>query len=187
MEAVFVVIAGTFLLCWLVDKGFNKLFRNMPQHKSGKAVRLGKGFSLGGLLLTVLGLVAVIVGAGSNVLLLIGGCLLTVLGLALAVYYLSFGIFYDEDGFVLASFGKKSTLYRYSQITGQQLYNVYGKIAVELYLDDGRAVQLQAGMRDVYPFLDKAFARWLEQRGLEEENCPFHDPQNSCWFPPVEG
>ena len=40
---VILVVAGTFGLCFLLDKGYTKLFRSKAQHMSGKAVRLTKG------------------------------------------------------------------------------------------------------------------------------------------------
>ena len=102
------------------------------------------------------------------------------------VYYMTFGVFYDDNGFLLTTFGKRSHSYRYADIQAQQLYNSYGNIIVELHMADGRTVQLQAGMTGMYPFLDKAFAAWCAQKGLQAEDCEFYDPQNSCWFPPVE-
>ena len=39
---VVLTIVATLLLCWLVDNGFEKIFRNKPQHVSGKSVRLNK-------------------------------------------------------------------------------------------------------------------------------------------------
>ena len=182
------VIAGTLALCWLVDKGFNMIFRSKPQHVSGKAVRLNKYYAVGGLLLTVLGIAALINGFGDSKLLLFGGGVLIVVGLGLLVYYMTFGLFYDNDSFVLTTFGKKSTIYRYTDIQNQQLYrNQGGSILIELYLRDGRSVQLQSTMKDVYPFLDTAFAGWCHQRGITKEECSFYDPDNSCWFPPLEG
>ena len=53
-------------------------------------------------------------------------------------------------------------------------------------MTDGRTVQLQSAMDGVYPFMDKAFTMWLRQTGRRQEDCSFYDPQNSCWFPPVE-
>ena len=41
MELI-LVACGTFFLCWILDKGFTKMFRNKPQHQSGMAVRLNK-------------------------------------------------------------------------------------------------------------------------------------------------
>ena len=57
---------------------------------------------------------------------------------------------------------------------------------IELYLSDGRAVQVQGTMEGAYAFMDHAFSAWLKQTGRTREDCPFYDPQNSCWFPPVE-
>jgi len=181
------VIAGTFLLCWLIDKGFTKLFRGKPQHTSGKAVRLNKFYGLAGIALCIIGAAATMTGITQGLPLLVGGILVLLLGIFLAVYYLSFGIFYDGESFVHSSFGKKSMTYCYSEIESQQLYNVSGKTVIELYLKDGTAVQLHSSMLGVYPFLDTAFSGWCRQRKVDPQSCDFHDPDNSCWFPAVEG
>lgn len=186
MEIVLVAV-GTLLLCWLVDKGFTKIFRSKPQHMSGKSVRLNKLYGAAGLILMVLGLAAVFAGMSDGWLLTAGGAMLIVLGIGLVVYYMTFGVYYDDDSFVLTTFGRRSTTYQYRDIQGQQLYNSYGRILIELYMTDGRTVQLHANMVDVYPFLDSAFAAWLRQTGKSREACAFHDPDNSCWFPPMEG
>lgn len=181
------VVVATFALCFAVDKGFTKVFRGKEQHKSGLSVRLNKKYGLVGILLGVLGVAAVFAGSReSSMLLLVGGALIIVMGVCLLVYYMTFGIFYDDDRFILTTFGKKSTTYEFRQIKCQQLYNAYGAIIIELQMTDGRAVQLQATMEGVYPFLDKAFSAWLRQTGRTRESCTFHDPDNSCWFPPVE-
>ena len=185
--AIFFVILGTFALCFLMDKGFTKLFRSQPQHLSGKAVRLHKYYGTGGLLLSVLGLGAIFSGIRDAMTILIaGGGLILVVGIGLIVYYLTFGLFYDEDSFLLTTCGKKTALYRFSQIKGQKLYNNAGQTLIELYLSDGRSVQLQSSMVGAYEFLDHAFAAWCVQRGTRPEDCPFHDPDNSLWFPTME-
>lgn len=184
--AVLIVAALVFGVCFLIDKGFTKLFRSQAQHYSGLSVRLNKKYAAFGLVLFVLGLGAFFAGLDQELLLLIGGALIAVIGVGLVVYYMTFGVFYDEDTFLLTTFGKKSAVYRYSDIAGQQLYNNYGQTVIELHMTDGRAVQLQSAMPGVYPFLDKAFSAWCRQRGLREEDCDFHDADNSCWFPPVE-
>lgn len=185
---VILVVLGTFALCFAVDKGFTKIFRGKKEHQSGLSVKLNKKYGLVGILLTVLGVAALIAGIreGSG-LLMVGGPIVLIMGIGLLVYYMTFGIFYDEDGFILTTFGKKSVTYRYAEIKAQQLYNASGAIVIELHLTDGRAVQLHASMEGAYAFMDKAFFRWLEQTGRVQEDCAFFDPQNSCWFPPVEG
>ena len=129
---------------------------------------------------------AVLTGLKESWLLSACGVILVGLGACLVVYYMSFGIFYDEDSFILSTFGKKTATYCYRDIRSQQLYNSYGTIVIELHMADGRAVQLQSSMLGVYSFMDKAFAGWLRQKGLGREDCPFHDPANSCWFPSQE-
>lgn len=185
--AVILVAALVFGACYLIDKGFTRLFRSQAQHKSGKAVRLSKKYGSIGLILAVLGIGAVFAGLPQSWLLMVGGCIIILVGIALVVYYITFGVFYDQESFILTTFGKRSTTYYYRDITNQQLYNSYGSIVVELYMKDGRTVQLQTGMTGVYDFLDHAFFAWLRQTGRRQEDCSFYDPQNSCWFPPVEG
>lgn len=184
---VIIVIALMFGLCFLVDKGFTKLFRSKAQHRSGLSVRQNKRYASVGLPIFAIGLAAVVTAAGNKAL-LIGGIILAVLGIGLVVFYLSFGIYYDEDGFLMESFGRKPKLYRYGDIVHQQRYVLQGGgTIVELHMKDGSAVQIVSIMPDYDKFLDFAFACWCRAKGLDPESCPFHDPANSCWFPEKEG
>lgn len=182
-----IVAVIVFGLCFLVDKGFSKAFRGKAQHQSGLSVRLNKRYGSFGIISTVLGISAVIMGVKDTLFLLISGILLILMGIALIVYYMTFGIFYDADSFILTTFGKRSQVYSYKDIRAQQLYVASGNVVVELHMEDGRTVQLHRAMEGLYPFLDHAYSAWLRQTGRKEEDCPFHDPSNSCWFPPVEG
>ena len=178
--------AATFGICLLADKGFTKLFRGTPQHQSGLSVRLNKHVGGIGTIVFVLGLLGILAGIGGGWLLLGGGIVVALTGAALVTYYLSFGIYYDDEGFVLTTFGKASAFYPYRSIKAQQLYITSGKTVVELHMEDGRTVQLQQGMTGRDAFLDRAFGCWLVQKDLRAEDCPFHDPDKSCWFPPLE-
>ena len=182
-----VLAALTFGVCFLLDKGFTKVFRGTQQHKTGLSVRLSKRYGSGGLLLAMLGLVSVFKGWGSSKVLLVGGAFVALLGVGLIVYYMTFGVYYDRDSFLLTTFGRKSKTYAFREIRGQQLYTVTGgSTIIELHLQDGRTVSLQSTMTDVYPFLDAAFAGWCRQNGKRAEDCPFYDPENSRWFPGLE-
>lgn len=182
-----IILAGlVFGICFLVDKGFVKVFRNQQQHRSGLSVRLNKRYGTAGIIVFVLGVAALFAGLSDSTLMLVCAPLLIIVGIGLMVYYMTFGIYYDEDGFVLTTFGKKSKTYTYKDIQAQQLYNSYGNIVIELYMHDKRSVQLQAGMVGVYPFLDYAFNAWLQQTGRKKEDCDFYNPEESCWFPKVE-
>lgn len=188
MDIITILILGalTFGLCYLVDKGFDKIFRSQAQHHSGTSVRLSKKYGAFGLILFALGVAAILFGVGDGWLLPVGGVIVGLIGVGLVVFYMTFGVFYDKDSFILTTFGKRSTTYRYRDIKCQQLYTSYGHIIIELEMNDGRTVQLQAGMSNVYPFMDTAFEGWCAQKGILKENCTFHDPDNSCWFPTSE-
>ena len=184
--AIILVAAITFGLCFLADKGFQKTFRGKAQHRSGLSVRLNKKYGAFGLIFVALGIAAVFSGWGSEWVLAAGGGVVVLIGCFLIGYYMTFGIFYDEDSFLLTTFGKKSTVYAYRDILNQQLYNSYGNIIIELHMTDGNAVSLQSVMEGVYPFLDHAFSAWCRQTGIDPEICDFHDPSNSLWFPAME-
>lgn len=185
--ATLLIAAAVFALCFLVDKGFAKAYRSKAQHRSGMAVRANKRYGVFGVILTVLGIMAVCMGISGDKVLLIGGIFVLVLGICLAVYYLSFGIFYDGESFLQSRFGKKDVTYYFGDILGQKLYLVQGgNIIVELHMADGSVVSLQSTMDGVYPFLDTAFAGWCLQTGRDPQTCDFHDPSQSLWFPTVE-
>lgn len=182
---ILLVAGAVFGLCALVDKGFTRLFRSKAQHRSGMAVRLNSKYGAAGVILMVLGIVGVFAGLPGNWIVLAGGGIVIVMGLCLAVAYLSFGIFYDEESFLVARFGRKSQVCRYKEIEKQQLYVTSGNVVIELFLTEGRSVQLHRMMTGVDDFLDKAFAGWCAQRGIDPETCGFHDPEQNCWFPPA--
>ena len=181
------VAAAVFGICFAVDKGFSKCFRSKTQHQSGMAVRVNKRNGVFGVGLSVIGVLAICLGITSGIALLLGGVIVLLMGIGLSMYYLTHGIFYDGESFLLSSFGKKERSYRYSQIREQKLYLIQGgSILIELYMDDGSAVSLQSSMDGIYLFLDTAFAGWCLQKGIDPQSCDFHDPSQSWWFPHEE-
>ena len=180
------VAAAVFGVCYAVDRLFTKSFRSRAQHRSGLAVRASKRYGIFGVGLSVLGVMAICGGIPEDFALMVGGALVLLMGLGLAVYYLSFGIFYDGESLLYCRFGKKSVTYLYRQIVGQKLYQIQGgTVVIELHMEDGSALSLQSTMDGVYPFLDTAFAGWCLQLGRDPQSCTFHDPANSLWFPAV--
>jgi len=182
-----VIAALIFGICYAVDKLFTKAFRSKAQHRSGKAVRASKRYGVFGVVLTVLGIMAVCIGITDGPVLIWGGIFVLLMGICLAVYYLSFGVFYDGESILLSRFGKKDVTYYYKNIVGQKLYLIQGgNIVVELHMNDGSAVSVNSNMEGVYPFLDTAFAAWCLATGRDPQSCDFHDPSQSLWFPTVE-
>ena len=183
---VIVVAAVVFGICFLVDRLFQKLFRSKAQHISGLSVRVSKRYGSFGLILVVLGIAAVFAGLSGKWFLAAGGGLLILLGIGLILYYLTVGIYYNEESFITSGFLAKGKTYRFGQILTQQLYTNSGGIIIELSMDDGTFVQLHSGMKDIYAFMDKAFSGWLAQTGKTREECSFYDPDNCRWFPSAE-
>ena len=189
MSPVTIVIAAvlTFGICFLVDKGYTRLFRSKQQHKTGLQVRLSKRYASIGLVLCILGILAVFTGVGGETVLLIGGGIVIFIGCALIGHYMSFGVYYDADSFIVTTFGKKNPVYRFGDIRHQKLYMIQGgSIVVELHMADGSAVSIHTSMEGAYPFLDHAFNAWCRQTDQDPEGCTFHDPGNHLWFPNEE-
>lgn len=186
MIAVAIIAAAVFGICFLVDKGFTKLFRNQQQHHSGTAVRLSKRYGSIGLIVAVLGLSSLFAAPSQGVILWIAGPILLLGGSFLVAWYMSFGVFYDGDAFLVTNLFKKPRRYTYDQIKAQQLYTASGNILIELYLTDGKTVQLQSNMAGMYAFMDFAFHRWLDITGRFKSDCDFYAPDQSCWFPPID-
>ena len=185
--SILLVAAAVFGICYLIDKTFTKKFRSKAQHLSGLAVRANKMYGVAGVLLAVVGILAIVVGIAGSVVLAIGGVIVLCMGAGLAIHYLSFGIFYDGESFLVSSFGKKSVAHHYKEIKEQKLYVLQGgSVLVELYLTDGTTLSLQSTLDGVYPFLDTAFAGWCLQTGRDPQSCGFHDPSKHWWFPHEE-
>ena len=186
MQAIVILLiaALVFLICWGVDKLFIRLFRSKAQHRSGLAVRSSKRYGLFGVIFTVLGILGIFSGTGGDKILLYAGIVVMLMGIALAVHYLSFGIFYDGESFLLCRFGRKNREHRYDEIVSQKLYTITGgSTVIELTLKDGSVLSLQSTMDGVYPFMDTAFAGWCLETGRRMEDCDFYDPSKSWWFP----
>ena len=184
-----IVAAATFGVMYGLDRLFTRFFRNQAQHHSGTAVRLKKGYGIAAIalgLLAVLSLIQFI--ANGEKLMLLCGIVLIAMGGGLGAYYLSHGIFYDDDTFLFTTLSKKGVTYRYADITGQKLYVLQGgTYLVELYMAQGGTVSVQTSMPGAYDFLDKACHARFRQLGINSFECDWFDESRSCWFPPVEG
>lgn len=185
--SIALIASATFGICYLFDRGFTRLFRNKQQHRSGKSVRVSKRYASFGLILCVLGIVSIFTGLDSNAVLLVGGAIVFLIGCCLIAYYMSFGIYYDDDSFILTTFGRRSVTCQFRNIRYQKLYMIQGgSIVIELHLADGQSVSIQSAMEGAYSFLDHAFYNWCRQNGYDPDSCTFHDPANHLWFPVEE-
>ena len=182
------VIAATFGAMYLMDKGLTRLFRSRQQHHSGTAVRLKKYYGILSLALMILGVLGILTWFSDRTpALLVGGLLVVPGGAALGIYYLTHGIFYEDDTFLYVTFGNRSREYRYGEIRGQKLYEIQGgSLLVELHMTAGSAVSVQGHMEGAYDFLSKAAHARMRQLGLNSHECAWFDEEKGQWVPPVE-
>ena len=146
--AVAIIAAVVFGLCFLVDKGFTRIFRGQQQHHSGTAVRLNKRYGSIGLIVAVLGVACLFAAPSQGVLLWVAGPILVLGGAALVAWYLSFGVFYDAEAFLVTNLFKKARRYTYDQIKAQQLYTASGNVIEAGYAAIG-AVDAASGKATV--------------------------------------
>lgn len=186
--AILLIALPVFGLCFAVDRGFVRLFRNRRQHQTGLAVRANRRYAAIGAVVAFFGVAGLLGGIGGRTLAVVAGIVLLVVGLGLLAYHLSFGIYYDEDTLLYCTPGKRGREYRFQDILGQKLYQLQGGgVFVELYMCDGHTIHIQPGtMEGAEAFLSHAYAAWQRQKGLKDEDCPFHDPAGSIWFPTME-
>ena len=186
--AYLIIAAIVFAVLYGIDKAFTKIFRSQVQHHSGTAVRLKKGYGVAAILLCVLAVMSLMqFFLTRETLMLVCSIALVAMGGGLGAYYLSYGIFYDDDTFLFTTLGKKGVTYRYGDITGQKLYVLQGGgYLVELYMADKTTVSVQTSMPGAYDFRDKACHARFRQLGINSFECDWFDESQSCWFPPVE-
>ena len=186
--AYLLIAAATFGVMFLLDKALTKLFRSREQHRSGTAVRLKKHYGILSLALMSLGALGIAAYFTDKTLtLLLGGLLVLPGGAVLGIYYLTHGIFYDDESFLYVSFGSNAREYRYADIQAQKLYEIQGgTLLTELYMADGRTVSVQGTMEGAPTFLDKAAHARMRQLKLNSHECEWFDESKGQWFPPVE-
>ena len=178
------VIAATFGAMFLIDKGLTKLFRSRDQHHSGTAVRLKKHYGILSLAMMILGVLGILTFFfDGNAILLLGGLLVAPGGVVLGIYYLTHGIFYNDESFLYVTFGNRSREYHYGDIRGQKLYEIQGgTLLVELHMADGKTVSVQTSMEGAKTFLDKAAHARMRQLGLNSHECQWFDETEGCCF-----
>ena len=110
------------------------------------------------------------------------GCVIAiVLGVIMLVNYLSFAIYYDDEGFVYKDLRRKKTSYHYSQIRGQR--SVMTRSGVNSILFVGKdELNVYSTMQDLNAFLNKAFYKWCEIKQIDPASVE-NNPAMFTWFP----
>lgn len=184
MKYVFYIllVAVMFGSVALVDWVFHKIFPKKGAMKSGKAVRMPRYSAILGVLMTMLGIITLLfVPLGDEKFLAFGCVVVLVMGVYLLVSYGRFGIFYDEDGFTYRTLTKKAKSYRYSEIESQQAFLAKSGLNTTLYVA-GDEIRLYSAMQGLSDFLNKAFFRWCDQKGLNPDEVE-NNPTMLVFFP----
>ena len=179
------LIAVIFGLVALVDFLLKRIFPKARPNPGCQAVRLPRYSSILGLLMTLLGLIALLYIPRQEQLALWLGCwVVLAIGVYLLVNFFWFGIFYDDEGFTYRPFLKKGRYYRYEEITGQRAYLAKSGWNTNLYARDDE-IQLYAALQGVSEFLNKAFFAWCRQKGIDPDTVE-NDPHMLVFFPEPE-
>ncbi len=174
------LIAVIFGLIALVDFLFHKLFPKKTIMEN--AVRLPRRSLILGLILLFLGLFSLIYLDFSQEKVVYFGCWLALaMGVFLLVNFWRFGIFYDNEQFIYRTLTKKARTYRYSDIRSQRSFVARSGINIALDVA-GDEIQLYQAMQGLPAFLNKAFYRWCEAKGIDPDTVE-NDPGVLVYFP----
>lgn len=175
-----------FLLCFLFDKLFQKLFPKSETEKRGQVVRLPRRNAITSILLIFIAVCVLLflMPEGGDTLMLIGCIVAIVMGVIILVSYLSFAIYFDDEGFVCKDLRRKKTAYRYSQIRGQRSVMTRSGVNSTLFVADDE-INVYSSMQNLNAFLSKAFYKWCEVKEIDPATVE-NNPRMFTWFPDVK-
>lgn len=180
----FLLIGVIFGLIALCDFLLKKLLPK-PRYDTSHAVRLPRYSFILGVIIAVVGLVAILyVPRETEALLWYGSWIVLIMGAGLLLNFFSTGIFYDDEGFTYRVLLKKPRTYRYSDITAQRTFVAKSGWNTSLYAN-GEEIQLYAAMQGVSEFLNKAFFAWCRQKNIDPDTVE-NDPHMLIFFPEPE-
>lgn len=180
------ICAAVFLVCFLIDTLLKLIFPKSKLEKSKQAVRPPRRSAVIGVILAFAGVVALIriVPQAHDTLLLIGSIVAIVTGIVLLCTYFSVVIYYDDEGFLYKAWGHGKQEFRYSQIKGQRSLLTRGGVNTILFVGDAE-INLYGAMQNLNAFLNKAFFKWCEVKGIEPDSIE-NNPRMLTYFPDPE-
>ena len=178
------LIAVIFGLIALIDFVTKRLFAPLRKTHDGPVVRMPRYSFILGLLLALVGLIAVLYMPTDETFLYLGCWLVLAIGIYLLINFFWTGVFYDNEGFTYRAFPRKGRYYRYEEITSQRSFVAKSGWNTALYAN-GQEIQLYAAMQGVPEFLLHAFRRWCLQKGLDPDEVE-HDAATLRFFPEPE-
>ncbi|MBP3634229.1 MAG: hypothetical protein J6J43_06620 [Oscillospiraceae bacterium] len=178
-------IAAIFGIIALCDFLLKKLLPKPKHAAKDNVVRMPRYCFIMGLILTMFAFFALLyVSPAEHRALWLSAWVVLAMGVFLLFYFFRFGIFYDDEGFTYRALTKKARSYRYEDIRAQQSFLARSGWNSTLYLTDGE-LPLSAAMQGVDKFLNKAFYRWCEQKGIDPDTVE-NNPSMLVFFPQPE-
>jgi len=181
----FLLIAVIFGLIALVDLLIKKLLPKPKHVQKGNIVRMPRYSFIMGLLITLFAVMMLLtVPIRKQPLLWAGGWIVLAMGAFLLFNFFRFAIFFDDDGFTYRTLTKKAKSYTYDRITAQESFLAKSGWNSTLYVA-GDEIPLTAAMQGVDKFLNHAFFRWCDKKGIDPDTVE-NDPTMLVFFPPLE-
>lgn len=175
-----------FLLCFLIDKLFQKIFPRSETEKRGQVVRLPRRNAVTSIILifVAVSVLLFLMPEGGDTLMLVGCIVAIIMGVIILVNYLGFAIYFDDEGFVYKDLRRKKTAYRYSQIRGQRSVQTRSGINSTLFVADDE-INVYSSMQNLNTFLSKAFYQWCKVKQIDPATIE-NNPRMFTWFPDIK-
>lgn len=183
---VVIVCAAVFLICFLIDTLLKLIFPKSKLEKSKQVVRPPRRSAVFGVVLLFLGVAVLVqfVSKKDDTLLLLGSIAAIIFGIILLCTYFSVSIYYDDEGFLYKVWGHGKKTYHYNQIKGQRSLMTRGGINTILFVGEDE-INLYSAMQNLGAFLNKAFFRWCDARGIDPDSIE-NNPRMLTYFPDPE-
>ena len=178
------VIAAVFGLIALIDLLLKKFLPKPQYAQKGNVVRMPRYSFILGIGIFMIAVVALLFVPITERLIWFGAWIVLAMGIFLLTNFFRFAIFYDDNGFTYRTLTKKAKSYTYDQITAQESFLAKSGWNSTLYVG-GEEVPLTAAMQGVDKFLNHAFFRWCDKKGIDPDTVE-NNPTMLVFFPPLE-
>ena len=175
------LIAIVFGLIALIDFLFRKLFPKPEVMRSGNAVKMPRRSFIMGLLVSFFAIVGILYLPMEEKLLWWGCWIVLLMGAYLLVNFWRFGIYYDDEGFLYRTLFGKAKRYEYKDIQCQ--HSILARSGINTTLTvAGEEIALYSAMQGLGDFLNKAFFRWCDEKGIDPDTVE-NNPAMLHFFP----
>ena len=180
----FLLIAAVFGLIALFDLLLKKILPKPKHTQKGNIVRMPRYSFILGIAIFMLAVMALLFVPLDEKLVWFGAWIVLAMGIFLLVNFFRFAIFFDDDGFTYRTLTKQARSYTYDQITAQESFLAKSGWNSTLYVG-GDEVPLTAAMQGVDKFLNHAFFRWCDKKGIDPDTVE-NNPAMLVFFPPLD-